>query len=82
MLTPTEGVDFNDYLARVYQSVKRNWFAVMPGVGGVGRQRRGVAPIQNSENGGVADGEPVTVLALAKSRWIARRSPLFALPTP
>jgi len=30
MLTPTEGVDFNDYLARVYQSVKRNWFAVMP----------------------------------------------------
>src|SRR6202158_5442503 len=30
ILTPTEGVDFNDYLARVYQSVKRNWFAVMP----------------------------------------------------
>jgi len=23
MLTPTGGVDFNDYLARVYQSVKR-----------------------------------------------------------
>lgn len=30
MLTPTEGVDFNNYLARVYQSVKQNWFAVMP----------------------------------------------------
>ena len=30
MLTPTEGVDFTDYLARVLASVKRNWYAVMP----------------------------------------------------
>jgi hypothetical protein len=30
MLTPDQGVDFNNYLARVYASVKRNWFAVMP----------------------------------------------------
>src|SRR5262249_24372697 len=29
MLTPTEGVDFNDYLARVLASVKRNWYSIM-----------------------------------------------------
>jgi hypothetical protein len=30
MLTPDQGVDFNSYLQRVYFTVKRNWFAVMP----------------------------------------------------
>jgi outer membrane biosynthesis protein TonB len=30
MLTPNQGVDFSDYLNRVYVTVKRNWFAVMP----------------------------------------------------
>jgi outer membrane biosynthesis protein TonB len=30
MLTPNQGVDFSDYLNRVYITVKRNWFAVMP----------------------------------------------------
>ena len=30
MLTDTEGVDFNDYLRRVYITVKQNWFSVMP----------------------------------------------------
>lgn len=30
MLTPDQGVDFSSYLQRVYLTVKRNWFAVMP----------------------------------------------------
>jgi outer membrane biosynthesis protein TonB len=30
MLTPTQGVDFSNYLQRVYVTVKQNWFAVMP----------------------------------------------------
>jgi outer membrane biosynthesis protein TonB len=30
MLTPTEGVDFSSYLQRLVESVRRNWFAVMP----------------------------------------------------
>ena len=30
MLTDTEGVDFNDYLRRVYIAVRNNWYAVMP----------------------------------------------------
>jgi TonB family protein len=30
MLTPTEGIDFNSYLSRLVESVRRNWYAVMP----------------------------------------------------
>ena len=30
MLTDTEGIDFNDYLRRVYLAVRGNWYAVMP----------------------------------------------------
>jgi TonB family protein len=30
MLTPTDGVNFDDYLQRVLASVKRNWYAIMP----------------------------------------------------
>jgi TonB family protein len=30
MLTDTEGINFHDYLQRVYYIVKANWFAVMP----------------------------------------------------
>src|SRR5271168_1311420 len=38
MLTPTEGVDFNGYLQRVYLTVKRNWFTVMPASVELGEQ--------------------------------------------
>ena len=66
MLTPTEGVDFNDYLARVYQSVKRNWFAVMPASVELGD--KGVVSLQFRimKNGGVPDGEPVKVFGSGK----------------
>lgn len=30
ILTPTDGVNFNDYLARLLARVKQNWMAVMP----------------------------------------------------
>ncbi|HEY4816818.1 MAG TPA: TonB C-terminal domain-containing protein [Candidatus Acidoferrum sp.] len=66
MLTPTEGVDFNDYLARVYQSVKRNWYAVMPASVELGD--KGVVSLQFRilKNGGVPDGEPVKVFGSGK----------------
>src|SRR5277367_5291486 len=38
MLTPNEGVDFSGYLQRVYLTVKRNWFAVMPASVELGEQ--------------------------------------------
>ena len=38
MLTPDEGVDFSGYLQRVYFTVKRNWFTVMPASVELGEQ--------------------------------------------
>ena len=66
MLTPNEGVDFNDYLQRVYQSVKRNWFAVMPASVELGD--KGVVSLQFRimKDGGVPDGEPVKVFGSGK----------------
>jgi TonB-like protein len=66
MLTPTEGVDFNDYLARVYQSVKRNWFAVMPVSVELGD--KGVVSLQFRimRNGSVPSGEPAMVFSSGK----------------
>ena len=30
ILTPTDGVDFNSYIARLVARVRQNWYAVMP----------------------------------------------------
>jgi outer membrane biosynthesis protein TonB len=66
MLTDNEGIDFNDYLHRVYVTVKRNWFAVMPPSVQLGDQ--GVVSLQFRimKNGGVPDGEPVPVFGSGK----------------
>lgn len=66
MLTPTEGVDFNDYLHRVYIIVKRNWFAVMPESVRLGD--KGVVSLQFRimRNGVVPDGEPVRISTSGK----------------
>jgi outer membrane biosynthesis protein TonB len=66
MLTPTEGVDFNDYLHRVYIIVKRNWFSVMPESVRLGD--KGVVSLQFRimRNGSVPDGEPVRILGSGK----------------
>jgi outer membrane biosynthesis protein TonB len=66
MLTPTEGVDFNEYLHRVYIIVKRNWFSVMPESVRLGD--KGVVSLQFRimRNGIVPDGEPVRVSTSGK----------------
>jgi outer membrane biosynthesis protein TonB len=66
MLTPTEGVDFNDYLHRVYITVKRNWFSVMPESVRLGD--KGVVSLQFRimKNGVVPDGEPVRLRGSGK----------------
>jgi TonB family protein len=58
MLTPTEGVDFTSYLARVLASVKRNWYAVMPESAQLGDKGRVVLQFRIERNGAVPDGEP------------------------
>lgn len=66
MLTDTEGIDFNDYLRRVYYIVKRNWEAVMPASVQLGDQ--GVVSLQFkiTRNGVVPDGDPAQVFSSGK----------------
>ncbi|HWY08797.1 MAG TPA: TonB C-terminal domain-containing protein [Candidatus Acidoferrales bacterium] len=66
MLTDTEGVDFNDYLRRVYIAVRNNWYAVMPPSVSLGDQ--GVVSLQFKimRDGSVPDGMPVQVFGSGK----------------
>jgi TonB-like protein len=59
MLTPNEGVDFDNYLQRVYVTVKRNWFAVMPGSVELGEKGIVVLTFKIMRNGSVPSAEPV-----------------------
>ena len=58
MLTPTEGVDFSDYLARVVASVKRNWYSVMPESAQLGEKGRVVLQFRILSSGAVPQAEP------------------------
>ena len=66
MLTDTQGVDFNDYLRRIYYIVKGNWYAVMPPSVSLGDQ--GVVSLQFKimRDGSVPDGMPVQVFGSGK----------------
>jgi TonB family protein len=59
MLTPTEGVDFSTYIARVLASVKRNWYSVMPESARLGDQGKVVLQFRIMKNGVVPEAEPV-----------------------
>ena len=61
MLTPTEGVDFTNYIARVLASVKRNWYAVMPESARLGDRGKVVLQFRIMRNGVVPDAEPAMV---------------------
>jgi outer membrane biosynthesis protein TonB len=66
LLTDTQGVDFNDYLRRVYIAVKGNWYAVMPPSVSLGDQ--GVVSLQFKimRDGSVPDGMPFQVFGSGK----------------
>jgi hypothetical protein len=58
MLTPTEGVDFTNYLARVLASVRRNWYAVIPESAKLGEKGIVVLQFRIMKNGTVPYAEP------------------------
>jgi TonB family protein len=58
MLTPDQGVNFNDYLARVVDSVRRNWYSVMPESVYLGEKGRVVLRFRIMSNGTVPEAEP------------------------
>jgi TonB family protein len=66
ILTPTEGVDFSDYMARVLASVKRNWYAVMPESAQLGDRGRVVLEFSIRRNGSVPDADPERLLGSGK----------------
>jgi hypothetical protein len=59
MLTPDQGVDFSSYLQRVYFTVKRNWFAVMPPSVELGDRGIVVLTFRIMRDGNVPSPEPV-----------------------
>ena len=59
MLTPDQGVDFNTYLQRVYFTVKRNWFAVMPTSVELGERGVVVLTFRIMRDGSVPNPEPI-----------------------
>jgi TonB family protein len=61
MLTPTEGVDFSTYIARVLASVKRNWYSVMPESARLGDRGKVVLQFRIMRNGVVPEDEPAMV---------------------
>jgi hypothetical protein len=66
ILTPTEGVDFSDYMARVVAAVRRNWYAVMPESAQLGDRGRVALQFRIMRNGSVPEGEPERLLGSGK----------------
>ena len=66
ILTPTEGVDFSDYMARVLASVRNNWYAVMPQSAMMGDRGRVILEFTIKKNGSVPSDEPVPIMGSGK----------------
>src|SRR5205814_9931471 len=66
ILTPTEGVDFSDYMQRVLASVRRNWYAVMPESAQLGDRGRVVLDFSIRRDGSVPNDDPQRMLGSGK----------------
>lgn len=66
ILTPTEGVDFSDYMARVLAAVRRNWYAVMPESAMLGDRGRVALQFRILKDGTVPAGEPTRLIGSGK----------------
>ncbi len=66
ILTPTEGVDFSDYMARVLASVRRNWYAVMPESAQLGDRGRVVLEFSIRRDVSVPNDDPQRLLGSGK----------------
>ena len=58
ILTPTEGVDFSDYMHRMLENVRRNWYAVMPQSALLGDRGRVLLRFRIMANGSVPNDDP------------------------
>jgi TonB family protein len=88
MLTPTEGVDFSSYLARVLDRVKLNWYAIIPESAQMGDRGRVVLDFKILRDGNVPGSDPEMMsssqkepLDRAASSAIRASSPFEPLPS-
>ena len=66
ILTPTEGVDFSDYMQRVLENIRRNWYAVMPESAMLGDRGRVVLQFHIMKNGAVPSEDPFRLMGSGK----------------
>lgn len=66
ILTPTEGVDFSNYLARLLATVKRNWYAIIPESARLGERGKVVIQFHIQRDGSVPLAEPNLVRTSGK----------------
>ncbi|HEV2385794.1 MAG TPA: TonB C-terminal domain-containing protein [Candidatus Acidoferrales bacterium] len=66
MLTPTEGVDFTSYIARLLAVVRRNWYAVMPESARLGDQGRVMLRFRILRDGSIPSDEPILEMTSGK----------------
>lgn len=67
ILTPTDGVDFTGYIARLLAIVKRNWEAVMPESVMLGDKGRVMLRFRILRNGDLPSGEPILEMTSGKN---------------
>jgi TonB family protein len=58
ILTDLQGVDFDDYMHRMLENVRRNWYAVMPESALLGERGRVLLRFKIMANGGVPNDDP------------------------
>jgi len=87
ILTDTQGVDFSDYMKRVVEAVKRNWFAVMPESARMGDRGVVIITFKIQSNGVVPQPDPTLrrtsgkdPLDIAAMSSIRASSPFEPLP--
>jgi TonB family protein len=66
ILTPTEGVDFSDYMARVLARVRLNWYAVMPESAQLGDRGRVMLEFSIRRDGSVPNEDPQRLMSSGK----------------
>ena len=66
ILTDLQGVDFSDYMQRMLETVRRNWYAVMPQSAMLGERGRVMLRFHINADGGVPNGDPLNEISSGK----------------
>ena len=66
ILTDLQGVDFSDYMQRMLETVRRNWYAVMPQSAEMGERGRVMLRFHINADGSVPNGDPLREMGSGK----------------